>query len=272
MIILSRRPVIINIHRVNALIARHLMSWPRSLERLADAFWWPTINLLIWGFVTVYLQSRMGGSTFFVNMFLGGLLLWTLVVRSQEDMGITLLQEAWDRNILNMFTAPLTIWEFSVATICLASIKLLLSFIWMFLLAWLIFSFNIFSFGWILIPFAIVLMMAGWSLGFIINGLIMQFGYRVQVFAWTLTLAIMPFSAVYYPVSALPTWMQTVSRALPTSYIFEGMRLGIQSHHLDFAGLGIAFGLDILYLILGMKFFSYSYRKAQKSGMIMKFS
>lgn len=263
----------INFNRVNAVVTRHLMSWVRSLERLADAFWWPTINLLIWGYVTVYLeQSVSGNASIFANVFLGGLLMWTLIVRAQEDMGITLLQEAWDRNLLNMFTSPLTIWEFSIATILLGTFKLVLSFGWMVLLSWLLFSFHILTFGWMLIPYALVLMMAGWSLGFIINGLILQFGYRVQVFAWTLTLAIMPFSSVYYPVSALPPWMQTVARGLPTSYVFEGMRLIVKQHQLDIPGLAIALTLNVLYLLFGMWFFAYSYRRAQKTGMIMKFS
>lgn len=262
----------LNLHRVNALVLRHLLTWPRSLERIADSFWWPTMNLFIWGLVNVYLQTETGVTTFFVNLFLGGLLMWTLVARSQEEMGLLFLQEAWDRNLLNMFASPLTIWEFSLATVVLASAKLFVTFLWLFFLALVFFAFNIFSLGWILIPYALILMTAGWSLGFFINGLILQYGYRVQVFAWTLTMIILPFSSVYYPVRALPVWMQSVARTLPTSYVFEGMRGVFLTRQIDLTGFAIAVGLNILYLFLGMWFFAWSYRQAQKTGMIMKFS
>lgn len=262
----------INIHRVNALVLRHLITWPRSLERVADAFWWPTMNLIIWGLVNVYLQKQIGTTNFFVNLFLGGLLMWTLVVRSQEEMGLLFLQEAWDRNLINIFSSPISIWEFNIATIVLSTIKLFITFVWMYMLSLLLFSFNIFSLGFMLLPYALILTTVGWSLGFFINGLIIQFGYRVQVFAWTLTMALLPFSSVYYPASSLPPWMQFVAQFIPTSYIFEGMRGVFQFHRVDTTGLCIAVALTIVYVLVGVWFFSFSFRKAQQTGMIMKFS
>lgn len=262
----------INFHRVFALVLRHLMTWPRSLERVADAFWWPTMNLLIWGLVNVYLQKETGATGYFVQLFLGGLLMWTLVTRSQEEMGMLFLQEAWDRNLLNIFSSPITIWEFSVATITLSFTKLILTFLWMFFLSYVLFAFNIFTLGWILMPYALVLITFGWGLGFFINGLILQHGYRIQVFAWTLTMVVLPFSGVYYPMSTLPQWMQIVAKGVPASYIFEGMRHAFLTHTIDSRGLLTAAGLNIVYVLLGMWFFSYSYHKAQRSGMIMKFS
>ena len=262
----------VNMNRVNALVTRHLMSWPRSLERVADAFWWPTLNLVTWGLVNVFLQRQTGATTFYVQLFLGGLLMWTMVGRAQEEMGILFLQEAWDRNLLNIFSSPITIAEFSIATIALSLIKLVITFIWMSVLSSVLFAFSIFTLGWLLIPYALLLIVFGWSLGFFINGLIVRYGYRVQVFAWTLSMAVMPFSAVYYPLSALPKWMQTVGMALPTTYIFEGMRSVFASGHINGGSILIAVALNLLYLGLSIKFFIWSYRKAQESGMIMKFS
>ncbi len=262
----------INMHRVTAVVTRHLMSWPRSLERLADALWWPTINLALWGLVTVFLQKQTDTPGIYIGMFIGGLMMWVMVSRSQEEMGTMFLQEAWDRNILNMFASPLTIWEFNIAAMIISIIKLVLTAVWLYFLAIILFAFNIFSFGWVLIPFALNLLVTGWSLGLIINGLIVQYGYRVQVFAWTLSLLILPFSGVYYSVSATPIWMQYIARVLPTSYVFEGMRHVAQTGSIDYGGLGIAVFLNFLYFGFGLWFFARSFRKAQESGMIMKFS
>lgn len=262
----------INFNRVKAVLLRHMFSWPRSLERLADSFWWPTFNLFTWGLVTVFLQQQTGSFQFFVNIFLGGIVMWLFVNRIQEEMGVTFLQEAWDRNLLNMFTSPLTIWEFNIAVLAIGIIKLILSVSWMLVLGYVLFRFNILQFGLIIIPYAVNLLVVGLWLGLIINGLIILYGYRVQAFAWTLSLLVQPFSGVFYPVSAMPAWMQQVSKCLPTSYIFEGMRTVLREGRIDYAGLLSAAMLNIVYFIISTCFFTWSFQKAKEKGMIMKFS
>jgi len=262
----------INLNRVSAVVIRHLFVWPRELENLAESFWWPSFDLFIWGLTTVYLQHKQGVPSFFTGFFIGAIVLWMFVYRSQQEMGLIFLREAWDRNLLNLFTSPLTVWEFLTASLLLGSLKLFISAAWMILLAYLLFAFNIFVVGWLLIPFIINLFLVGWSAGFVINGLIVRFGYRVQAFAWTLVLIIQPFSAVFYPVSVMPQWMQVVAHFLPTSYVFEGMRGALLSGRFDYQGLLVATGLNLLYLTLSLLYFARSFRKAQESGMLVKFS
>src|SRR3972149_11566546 len=267
-----RRHVNINVHRVQAVLLRHMFSWPRSLERLADSFWWPTINLFTWGIVTAFLQGQAESTQLIGSIFLGGVVMWLLVSTSQQEMGLVFLQEAWDRNLLNMFTSPLTIWEFNLASVIIGIIKLTISLIWMLILARVFFAFNLFTYGWMFVPYAFSLLITGWTIGLLINGLIIQYGYRVQAFAWTLTIIFQPFSGVFYPVSAMPPWMASVARLLPSSYIFEGMRQVMREGTSDYNGLLLSYGWNILYFALAMWFYSYSFRKAKASGMIMKFS
>ncbi len=248
------------------------MTWPRSLERVADAFWWPSFNLFIWGLVTRYVSQQPGSFQFFINLFLGGVIMWLFVYRSQEEIGITLLQEAWDRNLLNMFTSPLTIWEFTIASFVLSVIKLVISVVWMTLLGFFLFAFNIFQFGWVLVPYAFTLLVTGGIVGMIINALIIRYGYRVQVFAWTISFVLQPFSGVFYPLSSMPTWMQEVAKYLPTGYVFEGMRTVLREGSVDYSGLLMASMLNVIYFILALWFFAWSFRKAKESGMLMKFS
>ena len=262
----------INLHRVWAVMVRHLMSWPRSLERVADAFWWPSFNLLIWGLVTTYLQQQAGSYQFFISLFLGGVIMWVFVYRSQEEIGVILLQEAWDRNLLSMFSSPLTIWEFTIGAFLLSVMKLLLSVTWMTVLGFVLFQFNIFRYGLVLIPYAILLLATGGIMGILINGLIIRFGYRIQVFAWSLILVLQPFSGVFYPISSLPGWMQKVAWVLPTSYIFEGMRSVLRDGKVDYAGLFTAIVYSAVYFVIAVWFFTWNFRKARQNGMLMKFS
>lgn len=257
--------------RIWGIIIRHLFSWPRDLDSLADAFWWPTFDLLIWGLTTVYLQKQQGVPSLFISFFLGGIVLWMFVYRPQQEMGMTFLKEFWDRNLLNILTTPLTTNEFLLASIILGLAKLIISSVWLYVLAFWFFQFDMFKLGYFLIPFIINLILTGWSVGFVINGIILRKGYQIQAFAWTLILILQPFSAVFYPVSALPVWMQTISRLIPTSYVFEGMRQVLQHGTIIVNNLVIAFLLNGVYLILAMMFFKRSFRKAQEMGMIVKF-
>lgn len=258
--------------RIWAIIVRHLFSWPRDLESLAESFWWPSFDLFIWGFVTVYLRDAESTSNVFISFFLGAIVLWMFVYRAQQEMGFVFLKEVWDRNLLNIFTTPLKISEFVIGSLVLGITKLAISAIWMSILAIILFEFNIFSLGFWLIPFVLNLLVLGWTAGFIINGLIVQYGFRVQSFAWTLILIIQPFSAVFYPVSVLPQWMQTVAKLIPVSYVFEGMRQILLDGFLNTSSLIVATGLNMFYLALACLFFAESFKRAKRSGMIVKFS
>lgn len=261
-----------SLKRVWAIVVRHLFSWYRDLEVLFESFWWPSFDLFIWGLVTLYLRTSEGAPTIFINFFLGAIVLWMFVYRAQQEMGFVFLKEVWDRNLLNIFTTPLSIWEFLTASMLLGITKLAISAVWMAILAILLFEFNIFSLGLALIPYVANLLILGWSAGFIINGLIIRYGWRVQSFAWTLILIIQPFSAVFYPVSVMPLWMQFVARLIPASYVFEGMRKVLIDGSVDIWGLLIATLLNIFYVFLSILFFANSFRKAKESGMLVKFS
>ena len=49
-------------HRIKALLLRHLYLYQRSFPRLMDLFYWPILELLLWGFLSLYLQKlQVGG-------------------------------------------------------------------------------------------------------------------------------------------------------------------------------------------------------------------
>src|SRR5215831_11880185 len=56
----------------------------------------------------------------------------------------------------------------------------------------------------------------GLALGMAICGLILRQGMGAEGLAWTVVFTLSPISAVYYPVSILPTWLQHFVWALPS--------------------------------------------------------
>ena len=132
------------------------------------------------------------------------------------------------------------------------------------------YAFQIFQFGWYILPAFASLILVGWWIGFIINGLIFRYGYKVEAFAWSLVFVIYPFSAVLYPVDSLPQWAQFISRLLPTSYIFENMRNILFSGTFSVSELSISFLLNILYLSLAIIFMKKQFAHAKKSGKLIR--
>jgi ABC-2 type transport system permease protein len=261
-----------SLRRVTAIIIRHLFAWRRDIESLFEAIWWPSFDVLLWGLMTVYISSGEGASQRIVAFIVGAIFLWMFVYRSQQEISFAFLKEVWDRNLMSILTSPISITEYMAATLILGIVKLLLSVVWLSFLSYFLFSFNILNLGTALLPFVVNLFLVGWWAGFFINGMIVRYGYRVQSFAWSLLVVIQPFSAVFYPVSSLPVWMQRISSVIPTSYVFEGMRNVLSGNPVDPKGLGTAMVLNLVYLILSLIYFRYSFKKALENGMIVKFN
>src|SRR5436309_1141808 len=94
------------LHRIGALITRHLYLYKRSLARLMEIFYWPFLDLVVWGFITVYLMRFQGQLPGAVTFFLGALILWDVLFRAQQGITISFLEEIWARNLMNLFASP----------------------------------------------------------------------------------------------------------------------------------------------------------------------
>jgi ABC-2 type transport system permease protein len=89
---------------------------------------------------------------------------------------------------------------------------------------------------------------------------------RVQTLAWTGAYIIVPFSAIYYPLSILPDWAQQVAKIIPSSYVFEAMRQHIATGNVPADKLLISFALNAVYLILSILLFIYNFKKSKQKG------
>ncbi|MBI2637191.1 MAG: ABC transporter permease, partial [Parcubacteria group bacterium] len=116
------------LHRINAIILHHLYFWKKSVPRWLDILYWPVVTLAVWGFITVYLQRGAFESqgVSIVGIFLGGITLWMLFQRAQQDIAISYLQDIWSRSIVNLYVSPLSNAEFIIASILVGFIKVLI--------------------------------------------------------------------------------------------------------------------------------------------------
>jgi ABC-2 type transport system permease protein len=257
-------------HRIFAIALRHLYLYKRSISRLMEIFYWPLLDLLIWGFITIYLDQFRGSLPNFVAFFLGALILWDILYRSQQGISVSFLEEVWSRNLLNLFVSPLRPGEFLIATMLISLFKLLSAALVMAILAWLMYSFNIFLVGLALIPFVMNLILLGWSIGILTTTLILRYGQKAEILAWGLAFLFQPVSAVFYPVSVLPAVLQKIAWFIPATHVFEGMRSVIRHEGLPVEHLIWAFGLNAVYLLASLLLFYHVFTIVRQKGLLLR--
>jgi ABC-2 type transport system permease protein len=104
----------------------------------------------------------------------------------------------------------------------------------------------------------------------VVAGVILRNGMGAESLAWTVMFVLMPLTCVYYPVSVLPDWLQTIAWALPPTYVFEGMRALVLNHEF-YADLMItAFALNALYFGLAVIAFLQLLNSARRIGSLLQ--
>jgi ABC-2 type transport system permease protein len=257
-------------HRVSAVFLRQIYLYKRSLPRIMEILYWPLLDLVLWGFISVYLARYQSGLPNFVAFFLGALILWDILFRSQLGISVSFLEDIWARNFLNLFVSPLKPSEYLLSLMLVSAFKIVLAGTVMSLLAWAFYSFNIFLVGIALIPFVINLVALGWSIGIFTTSLILRFGQQAEILAWGIAILFQPVSAVFYPVSVLPPFLRSVARGVPSSYVFEGMREVITNGGFPVQKLLWATGLNVLYLAAVFAFFYRIFRTVKKKGLLAR--
>src|SRR3974390_2428731 len=253
----------LSLGRVWAMLLRYLYllrsSWPRTLELL----YWPTLQMLIWGFMSQFLYVNSSYVFRAFGVLLAAVMLWDVLFRGQLGLSMSFFEEMWGPNLGHLFVTPLRPYEWVLSLLSMSMIRVLLGMLPAALLAIPLYHYSIFSIGLPLIAFFAVLLILGWALGLAICGLILRQGMGAEGLAWTVVFTLAPISCVYYPVSTLPGWLQHVAWVLPSTYIFEGMREVLFSAVFRADYFFSAVALDVLYLALGATAFFVAFHNAR---------
>jgi ABC-2 type transport system permease protein len=219
-----------SINRVAAMVRRYWYLLRSSWPRVLDLVYWPTVQMLMWGFLQLYVSQNGGPFVRTAGIFIGAVLLWDILFRGQLGFSISFLEEMWSRNLGNLMMSPLRPVEFIAALMIMSIVRLLIGMIPVTLLALAFFGFNFWSLGFPLIAFFCNLMLTSWAIGIFVAGLLLRNGMGAESMAWTIMFLFLPLTCVYYPVTVLPHWLQYVSWSLPPTYVFEGMRALLIAH------------------------------------------
>jgi ABC-2 type transport system permease protein len=266
----ARHDPAFSLRRVWAMALRYFYllrgSWPRYLE-LA---YWPTVQMILWGFITQFLATN---STYIAEAFgvlLSAVLLWDVMFRGQLGVSVSFFEEMWSRNLGHLSVSPLRPYEMMISLTAMSLVRTIVGIAPASLLAIVFFGFSVYDLGLSLAAFFFNLLVMGWAIGFVVSGMVLRFGLGAESLAWVAIFAVAPVSGIYYPVSVLPEWLQIVARLLPSSYVFEGMRAVIREGVVRYDYMLIAAGLNAVYLIGGALIFLAFFRAARIRGLLLQ--
>lgn len=259
--------IAIKLQRIWAVTLRYLHQSLRDLFMIADFIYWPLIDIVIWGMMSVWLERSGNQVPNIVIIIVSGLVLWQIVYQANMDITNNLIEEVWSQNLVNMFSSPLTVGEWISAVMLLGTIRMIFVMIFGTVVAWLLYAFNVFAMGWALIPFTLSLLLTGWALGFCTAAFILYGGMRVHWATWAMGAFMSPFIGIYYPADTLPWFCQIISYALPPTYVFEGMRKIIFNGVIPYNYLFISLILNAFYLTLAIYFFKRMFEKSRIMGL-----
>ena len=267
------RPIFngMNANRIFTVFLRQFLLIKRSFHRISGIFYWSTLDIVLWGLVTSYLYTLNATNFNFATVVLGTLILWNFFVRIQQGITVSFLEDVWTRNFMNLFSSPLSISEYVWGLVLTSVVTSLVSISFMVVLAWLLFTYNIFQFGFMLIPFVAVLFLFGWAVGIFATSVIIRFGPSSEILAWSIPVLLTPLSGVFYPIAILPKYVYVLASVLPSAHVFEGMRSVVLNGSFDSARLFTAFALALISFILSFWFLLRSYRRALRNGSFTRF-
>lgn len=256
--------------RVAAVSLRYFYLVRGSPVRLLPMIAWVAIDIVLWGFITRYLGRLTRFD--FVATLLGAVLLWDFLSRVMQGITTAFFEDVWSRNFLNVFATPITIGDYLLGLVLTGIVTSLLGLAAMLALATSVFGLSFFAYGAALAPFVFVLFITGISLGIVGTSIVLRFGPASEWLIWPIPSLLSPFVGVFYPLATLPVWMRAISRLLPPSYVFEGMRAIVTGKGARWDQLAFGSGLSVIYLVGACGLFAAVYRYALRTGLIARYS
>ena len=261
-----------NFLHVFGIFYRNVILIRRSVPKLFALFGFITVELFLWGFITLWVQT-VGPSDAkldFILLILSAFIFWSMFELSQRSFSVSFLEEVWSRNVINIFASPVKLGELVLGFVLVGVVQTLLAFLYITPIAFLLYALNIWNMGLYIIPFFVNVLIFGWGIGVVAIGLVVRFGPSADILAFFIPFLLLPFSAVYYPVSVFPPLLQKLTFILPTRHMFEGMRTAITQGVIPYDSLLWGSLLNLVYVLLGFLFLHWMLRLARIKGYLSR--
>jgi len=256
-------------HRMYALSLRHLYLIRGSFPRILDLIYWPTIQIILWGFISRFFTMYSDYYNNTIGVILSCAILYDFLFRSSISFNMLFLEEIWSRNFTNLFVAPLKVSEIITALTSTALLRTLIGIIPAIILMSPLFGVSLLKMGPPLFLLFLSLYLFGTTLGLLVTSGLLRYGPAFENTAWSSLFLLAPLGCVYYPLSILPDWLQILAKALPLVYIFEEVRSILLNNIVNYSNIMTALKLNLAYFTLSIVIFYLSFSGARKKGTLV---
>ncbi len=261
-----------NLGRTSAVVLRQVYLLRGSPARVIPIFLWVTVDMVLWGFMTRYLNVLAGSGFNFVSALLGAVLLWDFFTRVMQGITMTFFEDVWTRNFLNVFATPMRISEYVAGLVISSVLTSIVGLALMLLIATAGFGLSFFSYGVAVLPFLLILFLFGIALGIAGTAMVLRLGPASEWFVWPIPALLSPFAGVFYPLAVLPGGIRMFSYLLPPAHVFEQLRRIVVGQPYSATALLTGTALAIGYVLLASWFFTRMYKRAVRTGLLVRYS
>lgn len=241
--------------------------WVRDPNLLLAGFYWPLLDILIWGFLGSWIQQSQTALPNYEAVALLGILLWQVVGRGCNVMGFSLCEELWSYNIVNLFSLPISIMEWILGIVLFTALMVGFTFAISIILIALLYKISIFYLITTFMLFVVPLFFSALWLGFTCLQVVVLFGRRGVELGFVIGWFFLPFTGAYYPIDVLPLWAQKISALVPMSYVFQGMRSYVMYGKSPTQLLIWGYTLSIVYTVIAILLFIYCFNRSKRKGL-----
>lgn len=259
-----------SLQRIYALVLRYLYLMRSSWPRIVEMAYWPTVQIVLWGFITQFFAQHSSYIAQAFGVLLSAVLLWDVLFRGQLGVSISFLEEMWSRNLGHLFVSPLKPLEMVAALTTMSLLRTVIGIFPATILAWFFYGYSVYDIGLPLVLFFANLMLFGWSIGVAISGLLLRFGLGAESLAWVAVFALAPISGIYYPLDVLPDWLRAIALCLPSAHVFEGMRAVLIEQRFDGSLMLNGFLLNCLYFAAATALFQRCVAQARERALLLQ--
>ncbi len=253
-------------YRIRALMMRYLIILKRDINRVCDIAGWPVFDILIWGFISVWMARDSAlQDTALIPLY--GMFFWQAVF-NQTHMGISVsvMDELYGRNLSSLAACPLTLPEWLCALMLMGILRMLAVLIIGACALNLFFGASAMALGWSLLPIIVLFILSGWSLGCSTGALMLVWGHQATAFIWA-TWVFTAFSGVFSPIDLLPSWMQVISAGIPMSYPIQVLHYYLAHHTIAWELVRTGLLVNSVYLLASVALFISMFKRAQWYGL-----
>jgi ABC-2 type transport system permease protein len=262
----------INGQRVRAIVRRHAYVQKRGWHRWFDILVWPIVDTVIWGSMGKFVSQQGGAIRSGLPYMLTGVLMLHVLYQSNISVSTGFMEETWSRNLLNMMVTPTTEADYMAGLMLFGLAKLAVGLLTVSLAAFVLYSFNILTVGRAIVPIIGVLMLVGWCIALFVMGLVLRFGNGAEILAWGVLFAVVALSGTFYPVTALPPGLRSVSELLPSTHALTAVRAVLGGQALPWSQLAEA-AISLAVLIpLSIAYLNWMLKTFRRRGYVTRYS